>query len=84
MCLWCLHVQCTGCKACGHEGGMKSRIAQHSKRSGGCTGCGCDSGCVPRQWQQCECNFHRRAGERLLNRVVRRAVQTPGFMNSCR
>jgi hypothetical protein len=63
---------------------MKSRIAQHSKRSGGCTACGCDAGCVPRQWQQCECNFHRRAGERLLNRVVRRAVQTPGFMNSCR
>ncbi|WIA12096.1 hypothetical protein OEZ85_012172 [Tetradesmus obliquus] len=76
--------KCTGCKACGHEGGMKSRIAQHSKRSGGCSGCGCESGCVPRQWQQCECNFHRRAGERLLNRVVRRAVQTRGFMASCR
>jgi hypothetical protein len=46
----------------------------------GCTACGCEDGCVLRQWAQCECAFHTQTDERLLNRVVRRAVVTPNFM----
>lgn len=47
----------------------------------GCAACGCEDGCVPRDFQQCECSFHARADERLLNRVVRRAAATPNFMS---
>jgi len=50
----------------------------------GCATCGCEDGCKPREWTQCECAFHAKADERLLNRVVRRAAATPNFMSSFR
>lgn len=50
----------------------------------GCTECACEDGCQPREFTECECAFHARADERLLNRVVRRAVATPNFMASFR
>jgi hypothetical protein len=74
-----------GCKCCGHESGNKASVKQHGKK--GCAKCGTDGapggGCVP-STRDCECEFHRTTDERLLNRVVRRAVQTPGFLESCR
>lgn len=48
----------------------------------GCEACGVEGGCTPREFTECECAFHARADERLLNRVVRRAVGTPNFMAS--
>jgi hypothetical protein len=48
----------------------------------GCEACGVEGGCTPREFAECECAFHARADERLLNRVVRRAVATPNFMAS--
>jgi hypothetical protein len=75
--------KCTGCKACGHEGGRKGCIKVHSKANG-CAACGMEQGCVARDFEACECAFHARADERLLNRVVRRAADTPGFMERCR
>eukprot|EP00878_Enallax_costatus_P013056 GHUV01013642.1.p1 GENE.GHUV01013642.1~~GHUV01013642.1.p1 ORF type:complete len:422 (+),score=113.94 GHUV01013642.1:479-1744(+) len=75
--------KCTGCKACGHEGGTKGRLKQHPAQRG-CAACGCTSGCIPRDFDVCECEFHRRADDRLLNRVIRLAGQTAGFMTKCR
>lgn len=76
--------KCTGCKCCGHEGGLKSKRQQHGK--GGCAACGTADGCTARTFlpDECQCAFHRLADERLLNRVVRRASETPGFIDSCR
>ncbi|KAI8470266.1 MAG: hypothetical protein J3K34DRAFT_510633 [Monoraphidium minutum] len=83
--------KCTGCKCCGHEGGRKGHIKRHGKE--GCAECGTaggGGGCVPLAEQRgvegraCGCEFHRTGDERLLNRVVRRAVGTAGFLDSCR
>ena len=75
--------QCTGCKCCGHEGGRKGSIKTHGRT--GCAQCGTDTGCTPRgAGGPCQCAFHARQPERLLNRVVRRAALTPGFLDSCR
>lgn len=48
----------------------------------GCEACGVEGGCTPREFTECGCAFHARADERLLNRVLRRAVGTPNFMAS--
>jgi len=75
--------QCTGCKCCGHEGGRKGSIKTHGRT--GCAQCGTDTGCTLRAaGAPCQCAFHARQPERVLNRVVRRAALTPGFLDSCR
>lgn len=76
---------CTGCKRCGHDGGRKGAVKAHGK--GGCAACGTSQGCAeapPGRAGRCWCRFHASADARLLNRVVRRAAATPGFLDACR
>ncbi len=50
--------QCSGCKCCGHESGIKSSKASHGR--GGCRACGTSEGCTPKpEGAPCQCEFHR-------------------------
>ncbi|KAK9905956.1 hypothetical protein WJX75_009484 [Coccomyxa subellipsoidea] len=75
------HDKCTGCKRCGHEGGMKSRIKNHSTRNP----CECctpahDGTCRERAGNSCGCAFHRLETLRVVYKAIHKAQESPDFL----
>jgi hypothetical protein len=70
---------CAECGTAGPDGGGGCIPIEARPASGGGGGGG-----GGRQQAACGCEFHCTSDERLLNRVVRRAVATNGFLESCR
>ncbi|PRW33965.1 flap endonuclease GEN-like protein 1 [Chlorella sorokiniana] len=73
--------QCTGCQACGHEGGKAGKIKRHSSRNV----CPCcpptETGhCRDHAFERCQCAFHRLETERRAERILERVRKSPGFL----
>ncbi|CAL5220963.1 g3069 [Coccomyxa viridis] len=75
--------KCTGCKRCGHEGHRKSKIQAHSGRNT-CPHCPADEEgrCQAREFEQCECAFHRLDKQRKVVRALQRIKGSTDFLRN--